>query len=119
MPTLMYDVTFYRNDESRKLHLFTREKRVAVVRGMEDSDTFRAYHLHNGKHYVPDYAAIRAALPHYYRAAFDRAKNRFWYSMTLARELNHVIYRDNACNVQLYTTRGKLIGTVYATPYLL
>lgn len=118
MPTLMYDVAFWRNDTKRNLHIFSRARQIAVVYGVQDSTTFRAYHLHDGFHWTPDCAAIRAALPYYHRKAFDRAGTWF-FPLTLRRALDHRIYRDNAASLTLTDTRGRLLGTIYATPYLL
>lgn len=61
-----------------------------------------------GVPYEPDRAAIRAALPHYYRAAFDRNKGSFWFE------------RDREeCNayLTLYDRRGKHLNTIYANAY--
>jgi hypothetical protein len=55
---------------------------------------------------VPDTKALRDALPHYWRAAFDRAQT-FWYT----RDGNNRAYAP------LYDTRGRKLVTIYATPY--
>lgn len=54
----------------------------------------------------PDMAAIRECLPHYYRAAFDRAGS-FWFP----RDGNAAAY------MTLRDSRGKYLNTLYATPY--
>jgi len=59
-----------------------------------------------GKPYGPDRAAIREALPHYYRKAFDRADGTFW--LTEGTENFHVDLRD---------ARGRYLNRVYAMAY--
>ena len=114
---ILYHVTFAARNETRKLHIEPSERFVARVNAVEDNETFSAYHLDDGKHLVPDYAAIREALPHYHRAAFNRAGS-FWFPLTLRSTLSGILDNKNACSVSLYTTRGRLIGTIYATPFL-
>ena len=115
--TILYHVTFAPNRKGNYLHFRPEETFVASVRAIEDSDTFRAYHLDNGKHLVPDYAAIRAAIPHYHRKAFDRAGN-WWFPVTLRSALSGIIDQKNAASLTLTDSKGRLLGTLYATPYL-
>lgn len=114
---ILYHVTFAENNSKRKLHINPCESFVAVVNALEDNNTFRAYHLYNGKHYIPDYAAIRAAIPHYHRKAFDRAASWF-YPLTMHSALSGLLDKLNSCNLTMRDSRGRLLGTIYATPYL-
>ncbi len=117
--TILYHVTFAANSKRNMLHIMPSERFIAVVKAVEDNEAFRAYHLdgRTGKHLVPDYAAIRNALPHYHRAAYDRVRN-WWYPVTLHSDLSGLLDMKNACNTQLYDRKGRLLGTLYATPYL-
>lgn len=56
---------------------------------------------------VPDRQAVRHALPHYYRAAFDRA-GAWWFDRHDSFKPAHVTLRN---------TRGRYLTTVYAIPY--
>ena len=90
---------------------------VACVKAVENDDTFRAYHLDNGKQLTPDYTAIRAAIPHYHRKAFDRAGG--WrFPLTLNSALSGITDAKNAASLTLNDSKGRLLGTLYATPYL-
>ena len=113
---ILYDVTFYANPQKNILHRLQHEKRISVVHSIDDTEAFRAYHLIDGKHLRPDYAAIRQALPHYHRKAFDRAVN-WWFPITLRQEVGYAIQCDNACSLTLTDRRGRLLGTIYAAPY--
>lgn len=115
--TIMYHVTFAANLKGNYLHLRPSESFVACVKAVEDNDTFRAYHLDNGKHLVPDYAAIRDAIPHQHRKAFDRAGN-WWFPLTLHSALSGILDKLNAASLTLHDSKGRLLGTLYATPYL-
>lgn len=116
--TILYHVTFAANSKRDLLHIMPSERFIAVVKSVEDNETFRAYHMDkDGAHYVPDYAAIRDALPHYHRKAFDRVRN-WWFPVTLHSALSGILDQKNACNAQMYDAKGRLLGTLYATPYL-
>ncbi|UFS66929.1 hypothetical protein LO749_20765 [Paracoccus denitrificans] len=115
--TILYHVTFAPNCTKRLMHGAYRENPVATVHAVEDSTSFTAYHLDNGKHLVPDYAAIRAAIPHQHRKAFDRA-GRWWFPLTLRSALSGVLDRLNAASLTLTDSKGRVLGTLYATPYL-
>lgn len=114
---ILYDLTFYAQPQKDMLHRLQHEKRLGVVHSVEDLETFRAYHLINGKHMRPDYAAVRRALPHYHQKAFDRAQG-WWFPLTLRQAVSHCIMLDNACSLTLTSSRGRLLGTIYATPYI-
>ncbi len=60
------------------------------------------YYGADGKPYGPDAAAIRALLPHRWRAAFDREPGGFWFSA------------DAPAYRHLYSSRGRHLTTVYA-----
>ena len=116
--TILYHVTFAAPSKRKLLHIVPSERFIAAVKAVEDNETFRAYHLDkDGKHLVPDYAAIRDALPHYHRKAFDRIRN-WWFPVTLHSDLSGILDMKNACNAQLHDSKGRLLGTIYATPYL-
>lgn len=116
--TILYHVTFVAHRKRDKLHIMPSEQFVAVVRGVRDDGTFHAYHMDkDGTHYVPDYAAVRDALPHCHRKAFDRVRN-WWFPATLHSALSGTRRKKNACNAQMYDAKGRLLGTLYATPYL-
>lgn len=90
---------------------------IGTFKAKEDPDTWTAYHLDQGRHMVPDYAAIREALPHYWRKAYDRAGG-FWFPATLHSPLSGLMDPSNAAHMNLLGSRGKHLGTLYATPYL-
>ena len=114
-----YHVTFAPTNKRNLLHITPSERFIATVKAIEDHEAFHAYHLdtNTGKHFVPDYAAIRAALPYYHRAAYDRVRS-WWYPITLHSYLSGILDAKNACSTQLYASNGRLLGTIYATPYL-
>lgn len=95
MANILYDVHMYR--QSRKRYLHTSDPRGAYVA------TTKAVMgaLRDG----PDMAAVRAALPANLRKAFDRAGS-FWFDNYSDAKPGHMT---------LYTTRGVLLGTLYAT----
>lgn len=59
----------------------------------------------NGDIVKPDAAAVRSALPHYWRKAFDRAGS-FWFPMD----------GDGTGRITLHDSRGRYCATVYAIP---
>ena len=61
----------------------------------------------DGKLWMPDSAAIRAALPFRYRAAFDRNCGVFWYDKRGT---------DYAATMHLYSSRNKPLMTLYLQP---
>lgn len=95
---------------------------LATVPAREAPGAFCAYHLAGGRHLVPDYSAIRDALPRYHRAAYDRAmgaRNGWWYpsggpqrAITAQRDIR------TSCSLPLRDRRGRHLGTVYAIPVL-
>ena len=115
--TILYNVTFAPARKGNYLHLRPSEYFVACVKAVDDSETFRAYHLDNGKHLTPDYAAIRAAIPHYHRKAFDRA-GKWWFPLTLHSALSGIPDAKNSAGLTLHDSKGRILGTLYATPYL-
>ena len=112
--TVLYHVTFA---PKRLRHIGPQKRFVATVKAVEDNEAVWAYHLVHGKHLVPDYAAIREALPHQHRKAYDRA-GRWWFPSTLHSELSGRPDHLNACSRTLRDAKGRLLGTLYATPYL-
>lgn len=71
-----------------------------------------AGHLEPGTNEIvgPDQAAVRAALPHYYRKAFDRSGIRFWFREERGSGRLRPAY------MTLYSKRMKYLNTVYAIP---
>jgi hypothetical protein len=63
---------------------------------------------HNGTPYQPDTDDVRAALPHAYRRAFDRAA--LWWQQ------NSMSGRHMPLMRELYGVNGKPLGTLFATP---
>lgn len=55
----------------------------------------------------PDVQAVREALPHYYRKAFDRTGGTFWFNKN----------EREAAYLTLHDARGRYLNTVYAIPY--
>lgn len=114
MTTVYYDVTFMA-EKRGKIQL--RRTFIACVRAVKDSGALRAYHLLDGEHLVPDYAAIRAALPHYHRKAFDRA-GPWWFPLTLHSALSTQLDWRNAASLALRDSKGRPLGVLFATPYM-
>lgn len=110
MSVILYHVTFVPED-SRLGH------KIATVRAVEDKEAFCAYHWHSGKHIRPDYSAIRDALPHYHRKAYDRNAT-WWFPSTMHSRLSGILDLKNSCSRMLYDRKGKKLGTLYACPYL-
>ena len=117
-PVMKYRVTYATDTKRRLIHRMEHEWHVADVAAREDITSFAAYHMgSDGKHYVPDYEAIRAALPHQHRKAFDRIVS-WWFPTTLRSAISTTVEPRNACSAQLYDAKGRLLGTVYAAPFL-
>jgi hypothetical protein len=57
---------------------------------------------HDGKLYAPDASAIRAALPAYYRKAFDRSPNLWWNDQN-----------KNTTKIYLTDARHNRLNTIY------
>lgn len=117
MRTILYRVTFVASPKGNHLHSRPYEHQIATVKAVEDRTTVYAYHMDDGKHLIPDYAAIRDAIPHYHRKAFDRAVMWF-FPVTLNSALSGIPDRKNAASLYLSDARGNPLGTIYATPYL-
>ena len=66
-----------------------------------------AGHWRDGKLWIPDAAAIRAAIPFRYRAAFDRSCGVFWFD---ARG------KDFPATMRLYSSRGKELVQLVLQP---
>jgi hypothetical protein len=64
-------------------------------------------HYVDGVPYKPSHDDVRNCLPHYYRAAFDRA--RVWW---FDKDNN-----DATAYTILTGSRGKYLNTIYAIPY--
>lgn len=58
--------------------------------------------------------SVRAALPHYYRKAFDRSGGNFWFNKN---ELDVTYERTSAPHLTLRDSRGRYLNTIYAIPY--
>lgn len=116
MRTILYHVAFAAGPKGNYFYSRPYERQIATVKAIEDCSTSRAYHLYEGKHLIPDYAAIRDAIPHYHRKAFDRA-GTWVFPITLRSALSYEIDRKNAASLRLIDAKGKLLGTLYATPW--
>lgn len=116
--TILYHVTFAANDTKRMLHARNCEFNVATVKAIEAPESVTAYHLDHitGLHYKPDYMAIFEAIPYNHRKAYDRAS--MWWFPAINSQLTGIMDRKNACSKTLYDRKGRLLGTLYATPYL-
>lgn len=82
----------------------------------------RLWHLHLGRHVrgmvrgpvkdsavlpdAPDTDSTRECLPHFYRAAFERARRGGWSR----------VQRDSIVSLALYSSRGHQLNTLYAIP---
>lgn len=78
---------------------------LAVVKGVQAA---LVGHWIDGKPYAPDKQAIREALPHYYRKAFDRSNGQFWFT-----EPN-----NGFAHLSLHPARGRgVLVSIWATPY--
>lgn len=115
--TILYYVTFAPNRKGNFLHIRPSKSFVACVKAVENCNTFCAYHLDSGKHIVPDYGAIREAIPQYHRKSFDRA-GAWFFPLTLHSSLSGILDKLNAASFTLHDSKGRLLGTLYATPYL-
>jgi len=80
------------------LHLSTHK--TGMVKGPVNGETI-------GISEMPERAAVRECLPHFYRKAFDRAGS-FWQNKHDVTKPQHVT---------LHNSRGKYLNTVYAIPY--
>jgi|GEM_PF-2591796 len=64
----------------------------------------------NGDYLAPDREAIRAALPHYWRKAFDRSSLSQYSRQTCEFGSEGVFYR-------LYSSLNRPLVTIYCEPY--
>lgn len=65
-------------------------------------------HYVDGVPYQPDRDAVRAALPHYWRKAFDRTNGTWWFNKHDATMPATLSFSDR---------RGRYLNTLYAIPY--
>lgn len=107
--TIMYRVTMRGKDGKEHFLAVTHAK---------DSEAFVSYHYDEGRHLEPDYAAIREAIPHQWRKAYDKTPKAWWYPATLHSRLTGQLDGRNACHRTLYGAKGRRIGTIIAIPYL-
>lgn len=102
---MLFDARIHINPRKRYLEFRRttdpRGNYLATVHGIESSG-FCGEWL-DGKLFVPDLAAIRAALPSRWHKAFDR-RDGLWWSRS-----------DNRASITLKTLRGELIGTIEIT----
>lgn len=114
--TILYEVELHLNNRKRLLHLQPSGRKIAVVHAKE-SWAFVSRHYIQGQYLEPDYAAIRAALPYRYRAAFDRI-TRWWFPASLLKTVSETPDHHNYCRAELWGSRGRYLGCIYATPYV-
>ena len=81
---------------------------IATVYAVETPGIAGIYDPVSGKICVPDPDAIRQALPHQWRAAWDRQKNGFWY-----REKNSMAHKE------IYRSTGARLATIWVRAYYL
>lgn len=93
--TILFDVRMYRPSAKRLLH--TSDPRGAYVATV--------YAVPGALADQPDDVAVRAALPHQLRKAFDRSGS--WW-----RDVNN---SERPRSRTLYSVRGSTLGTLYAT----
>lgn len=110
--TPLYDVAFHRVNNGRYLHIRPVSK-LAVVRAVRQRSHAGNWFERSGADgkgdfMTPDHAAIRQALPHQYRKAFDRA--------TSGMSFGHTADTLHA-SLTLYTTRGRCLGTIHCEGY--
>ena len=89
--TILYDVT-------------ARGKHIAVV-GSKEPILSGQYFLEENAHTVPDWDAVKSALPHYWRKAFDRA-------------LKWNVDGTNQAYCSLRDLRGRFLATVNCAGYV-
>jgi len=68
----------------------------------------------SGRILAPDHDAVREALPHYWRKAFDRG-GRFWYDRNARMTPDGL--KGSAPYLTLRGSRGRILATLYAIPY--
>jgi len=91
--TTLYDVFLTQNPTKKLLPLRKRWCQIACVKAVGNPE-------------APDFAAIRAALPHYYRRAYDRA---IW-----SRHSRPIGEPGDYWTITLCGSRGKLLGSILA-----
>lgn len=96
----------------------TKPRKIAVTRSVRAVLT-GVYSEAESDIVTPDYAAIREALPHYWRAAWDRRVS-FWYLKDAKLYANGAVYppHGNHAYTDLRNTRGKVIATIRAEAFL-
>ena len=65
--------------------------------------------------WAPDRAAIREALPHQWRRAFDRQGGNFWHDRDARMTADG--FKGRAPYLTLRGSRGRTLATLYAIPY--
>jgi hypothetical protein len=97
----------------------TTAHKLGSVRGVESATGTGVYHPIQKRSFVPDMAAVRECLPHYWRKAFDRSGGQFWMdSRGRFAADEHRRYTGNVPYLRLNDSRGKYLATIYATPYV-
>lgn len=97
------------------LHLSSNKKGFGKpsVRG-EPSALIGVWDSKQRKLVKPCAESVRAALPHYYRKAFDRSGGNFWFNK---HALGIKQEKASAPYLHLRDSRGRWINTIYAIPY--
>ena len=105
--TILFDLRMHVNSRKRYLHVYRttdpRGNYMGTVRAVEHHGIIGAWF--DGKLYTADHEAVRECLPSAWRKAFDRTTVWWWND------------QRTEANRTLYTLRGELIGTLFATPY--
>lgn len=90
---------------------WTKPHKLACVRAVRANTPYGGNWFPGAQDFLtPDHAAIRAALPHYWRKAFDRATHNGMASFSHTRDTLH------AC-IDLRDARGRHLTTISCEGY--
>lgn len=109
MRTILYNLTFHREGAELATAL-------GVIRAVEAPEHFFANHLFDGHPLMPEDDEVEEALPHQLRPAFRRAQ--WWFPLDLTHPISGIPDPRNSATKTLFSSRGKPLGRVIATPYL-
>lgn len=109
MATPLYTCTVYRNTNRRYLGANdprhgSSGRNIATVKAVRQRSHAGNWFACVQDFMTPDRDAIRAALPHYWRKAFDRAT--VWHTADSLR-----------ANCTLYDVRGRVLASIYCDGY--
>lgn len=107
MTTPLYNVTLHRNSTAKRLFghdLRLRPLNIATVKAVRQRSHAGNWFACVQDFMTPDRDAIRAALPHYWRKAFDRAT--MWHTADSLK-----------ANCTLHDVRGRVLASIYCDGY--